>query len=52
MSNLAAWLKAAHADIIVGSAGIYAPGPRELLVRNESIGLNPLEAKLQKYDCF
>lgn len=48
MSNQASWIKEARADVILGPADVYTPGPGEILVKNECIGFNPIESKIQK----
>ena len=48
MENQAAWIGEARADVKVASAEMYTPGVNEILVKNESIAFNPVEAKLQK----
>jgi NADPH:quinone reductase-like Zn-dependent oxidoreductase len=48
MSNKAAWIPAAKAQLTVGDAETYTPGTGELLVKVRSIGFNPIEAKIQK----
>ena len=47
-ANKAAWLNEARANIAVADAEDYTPGPGEVVVRNEAIGFNPIEAKIQK----
>jgi len=51
-ANQAAWLNEAKANITVAPAEDYTPGAGEVLVRNEAIGFNPIEAKIQKYAVF
>ena len=48
MSNQAAWVKAARSNIEVEPVDMWSPGPGELLIRNESIAINPIEARIQK----
>ena len=47
-TNQAAWLKGARENLTVAPAEDYVPGPGEVVVRNEAIGVNPVEAKIQK----
>ncbi|KAF9883577.1 hypothetical protein FE257_003176 [Aspergillus nanangensis] len=51
-NNKAAVIKEAHAPITVEPAQSYTPGTGEVLVRNEAISFNPIEAKIQKWDMF
>ena len=44
--NVAAVLPAPMAPMELQEAPMYDPGPRELLIRNELIALNPVEAKM------
>lgn len=48
MSNKAAWIKEEKANLTIDAADLPTPGPNELLVKNAAIGLNPVEAKVQK----
>lgn len=48
MSNQAAWIKEARSNVTLGPADVYTPGPGEILVKNEWIGFNPIESKIQK----
>ena len=48
MANLAATLKTAKAPLEVHEVDTYTPGPREILVKNEVIGLNAVESKIAK----
>lgn len=50
--NTAAWIPSAKADIEVGSAPVYEPGPGELLIKNKSLAFNPLDWKIQKLGIF
>ncbi len=52
MSNQAAWINEAKASLTVDAAELPTPGPSELLVKNAVIGLNPVEAKIQKLAIF
>jgi len=52
MSNQAAWIKEEKANLTVDAAEMPTPGPNELLVKNAVIGLNPVEAKIQKLAIF
>jgi NADPH:quinone reductase-like Zn-dependent oxidoreductase len=47
LTNLAAYLPDAKAQLSFGSAPSYAPGPREILIRNEPLLFNALEAHIQ-----
>ena len=47
LTNLAAYLPEAKAQISLDSAPSYTPGPGEILVRNESLSFNALEAHIQ-----
>jgi NADPH:quinone reductase-like Zn-dependent oxidoreductase len=49
MANEASWIKEPRANVEIGSAPIYTPGLRDVLVKVESIGFNPVEPKIQKY---
>ncbi|KAI9774077.1 MAG: hypothetical protein M1840_005170 [Geoglossum simile] len=51
-ANQAAWLNEAQANTTVAPAEDYTPGPGEVVVRNEAIGFNPIDAKIQKYAIF
>ncbi|KAI9765463.1 MAG: hypothetical protein M1839_005504 [Geoglossum umbratile] len=51
-ANQAAWLNEARASATVAPAEDYTPGPGEVVVRNEAIAFNPIEAKIQKYAVF
>jgi NADPH:quinone reductase-like Zn-dependent oxidoreductase len=46
--NLALHIPAAKSAFQVGPAEIYQPGPHDLLIKNTSLALNPLEYKIQK----
>ncbi|KAF2235824.1 GroES-like protein [Viridothelium virens] len=48
MSNQAAWMKKEKANLVVDTAEFPVPESNELLVKNAVIGLNPIEAKIQK----
>jgi NADPH:quinone reductase-like Zn-dependent oxidoreductase len=48
MSNKAAWVKEARSNIEVEPVDMWSPGPGELLIKNESIAINPIEARIQK----
>ena len=50
MHNLAAIIPAPKAPLEVHEVEIYKPGPHELLVNNEVIGYNTVEAKIAKLD--
>jgi len=52
MSNQAAWIKEEKANLTIDAAEIPIPGPNELLIKNAVIGLNPVEAKIQKLAIF
>lgn len=47
-TNKAAIIKAAHAPITVETVENWAPGLGQVVVRNEAISFNPIEAKIQK----
>jgi NADPH:quinone reductase-like Zn-dependent oxidoreductase len=49
MSQQAAVIRAAHAQLVVEDHAIPTPGPGQLLVKIKAIGFSPLEAKIQKY---
>lgn len=51
-TNKAAIIKEAHAPIIVEPVENWVPGPGQVVVRNEAISFNPIEAKIQKLDMF
>lgn len=46
--NRAAIIKEAHGPVVVEPVETWVPGPGEVLVRNEAISFNPIEAKIQK----
>jgi hypothetical protein len=48
MTNEAASVKQARSSIEVKPLDMWSPGPGELLVANESISFNPIEARVQK----
>jgi NADPH:quinone reductase-like Zn-dependent oxidoreductase len=48
MSNKAAWVKEPRSSIEVEPVDMWSPGPGELLIKNESISFNPIEARIQK----
>lgn len=52
MKNLAAVVVTAKTPLEVQEVEMYEPGPKELLVKNELIALNPVEAKVAKIDMF
>ncbi|UFS59684.1 zinc-binding alcohol dehydrogenase family protein [Subtercola endophyticus] len=43
-TNIAAWLDARHADLVVRTAPYPTPGAGEIVVRNRAIAVNPLDA--------
>ena len=47
--NVALYIPSAKAPFQVGPAEVYEPGPHDLLVKNVSLALNPLEYKVQKF---
>lgn len=49
MANLAAIIPAAQAPLEVQEVETYEPGYLELLIKNELIALNPVEAKIAKH---
>ncbi|GES57182.1 alcohol dehydrogenase [Aspergillus terreus] len=50
--NRAAIIQEAHGSVVVEPVETWVPGPGEVLVRNEAISFNPIEAKIQKWDMF
>ncbi|KAK7186642.1 GroES-like protein [Paraphaeosphaeria sporulosa] len=46
MSNLAAILPSPKTSLEVHPVPVYVPGPREILIKNECIALNAIEAKI------
>ena len=48
VTNEAAWVKEARSHIEVKPLDMWSPGSGELLVANESISFNPIEARIQK----
>lgn len=48
MENLAAIVPAEKAPLEIQQVETYEPGPHELLVKNELLALNPVEAKISK----
>ncbi|KAM3431129.1 hypothetical protein NHJ13734_007428 [Beauveria thailandica] len=51
-SNKAAWIKTRYGPIEVEAVELWAPERGEVLVRNEAISFNPIDAKIQKLDMF
>ena len=51
MSNQAAAINAAQAQMVLEEETIPTPGSGEILVKVKAIGFSPLEAKIQKYVC-
>ncbi|KAF2837127.1 putative alcohol dehydrogenase [Patellaria atrata CBS 101060] len=49
MANEAAWIDALNTPLRVAPAEKYTPGPNEILVKNEVIGINPLEGKQARF---
>ncbi|KAI9061183.1 GroES-like protein [Trametes sanguinea] len=45
-------LQAKQGEFVVGTRPVPKPGPGELLVRNESSALNPIDWKIQTYGLF
>jgi NADPH:quinone reductase-like Zn-dependent oxidoreductase len=50
MANEAAWIKEPKANVEIGPAPMYTPSSGDVLVKVESIGFNPVDPKIQKYD--
>jgi len=50
--NLAAVIETPQSRITVVNRAIPFPGPRELLVRNHAIAVNPVDWKIQDYNFF
>jgi len=48
MSNQAAWIKEPRSNISIEPVEMWSPGPGELLIKNESISIKPIEARIQK----
>lgn len=48
----ALWLPVAHAPFAVGPAEIPKAGPGEVLVREEAVGLNPIDWMIQAMNIF
>lgn len=48
----ALWVPAPHADFAVGPAEVPKPGPGEILVRAEAVGLNPIDWVVQLTNFF
>lgn len=46
-SNQAAWINAKSRPLVVSAAPMPQPGPREILVRNRAIALNPFDSVVQ-----
>ena len=46
--NRAAIVKSPRASVEVEQIETWVPGPGEVLVRNEAIAFNPIEAKIQR----
>ncbi|KID85052.1 Alcohol dehydrogenase superfamily, zinc-type, partial [Metarhizium majus ARSEF 297] len=51
-SNKAAYIKTRHAPVEVEATEVWVPGHGEVLVRNEAISFNPIDAKIQRLDLF
>lgn len=47
-SNQACWQNEARAKVTLGPAETYTPGPGEILVKNEYIGISPIDWLDQK----
>ena len=52
MSNLAAILEEAKANLTVGERPIPKPGPSDVLVRNHAVATNPVDWKMQQSGDF
>ncbi|OGM49808.1 putative alcohol dehydrogenase [Aspergillus bombycis] len=50
--NKAAIVKSPRASVEVDQIETWVPGPGEVLVRNEAIAFNPIEAKIQRWEMF
>ncbi|KNG81523.1 putative alcohol dehydrogenase [Aspergillus nomiae NRRL 13137] len=50
--NRAAIVKSPRASVEVEQIETWVPGPGEVLVRNEAIAFNPIEAKIQRWEMF
>nr|ANM86638.1 putative alcohol dehydrogenase [Cladonia uncialis subsp. uncialis]AUW30841.1 putative alcohol dehydrogenase [Cladonia uncialis subsp. uncialis] len=46
--NVAAWIRAPKADLEIDEAPYNEPGPGEILIRNEAIAIQPLDASVRK----
>ncbi len=46
-TNTAAWTRARSAQLEVGPAPYTAPGPDQLVVRNQAVAVNPLDWLIQ-----
>jgi NADPH:quinone reductase-like Zn-dependent oxidoreductase len=51
-ANTAAWIPSEKANLTVGEAPLSSPGAGEILIKNHSIAINPLDSKLQKRAIF
>ncbi|KAF2471873.1 oxidoreductase [Lindgomyces ingoldianus] len=49
MTNRAAYLLAAKTQLEVKDAPLEKPGPREVLIRNRTLAINPVDTKMQDY---
>ncbi|KAK4446057.1 chaperonin 10-like protein [Podospora aff. communis PSN243] len=48
-NNIAAFLPAPNADLVIREREIPVPGPLEILIRNHAVGLNPIDWKRQTW---
>lgn len=51
-TNTAAWLRSEKANLTVEPAPYPTAGPHEVIIRNQAIGLIPVEAKQQRLGIF
>ena len=50
--NQAAWLDQANTPLRVGDAPMPSAGPREIVVKNAAIAINPLDCHMQDSGVF
>ncbi|KAI9034990.1 zinc-binding alcohol dehydrogenase family protein [Aspergillus affinis] len=47
--NEAAWIQTASTAFVVDSAPVPKPGPREIVIKNHAVAINPVDWKIQYY---
>ncbi len=51
-SNKAAWLKKANTPLEVSEAPMPSAGPREIVIANAAVAINPLDGHMQNSGVF